>query len=67
MKKVNLLSRAEMKNVMGGLEDVCKGKTGGDLTDCRYNVCMSGYNPAEHTTQENENKIDSCCASSGNC
>jgi L-asparaginase II len=67
MKKANLLSRAEMKNVMGGFEDICQGKTAGELTDCRYNVCMSGYVAEDHTTQETDNKIDSCCASSGNC
>jgi len=67
MKKVNLLSRDEMKKISGGVADVCKDQTGGDLTNCRYNVCMSGWDFATNTDQANNNKIDGCCAQSGNC
>lgn len=67
MKKVNLLSKAEMKKVIGGMEDLCKGMTGTDLAICRLNVCLDGWNNSEHTEKENENKYDGCCALSGAC
>lgn len=67
MKKVNLLSREEMKKISGGVADVCQGQTGGDLTNCRYNVCMAGWDSSTHDQEANDNKIDSCCAQSGNC
>ncbi|RZL36553.1 MAG: hypothetical protein EOP00_29370 [Pedobacter sp.] len=66
MKKLNLLSRAEMKKVVGGVPpaDVCDNMTGVTLADCRYNNCMSGWDTCTHTEAENNNKIDTCYASS---
>jgi hypothetical protein len=66
MKNATLLSRAELKTFKGGLfQDVCKDKTGVDLENCRYNVCMSGWDSSAHTDQENENKVDSCAGAAG--
>ena len=69
MKKVNLLSKAEMRKVMGGVAqaDVCKDMTGADLSACQYNVCMSGWDFSSNTEQANNNKLDSCCALIGAC
>ncbi|WP_158542158.1 hypothetical protein [Pedobacter chinensis] len=48
MKQGNLLSRAEMKKITGGVADVCQGQTGNELTNCRYNVCMAGWDSRAH-------------------
>lgn len=65
MKKVNLLSKAEMKKVMGGYADPCEGKTDLALKECRYQVCMSGWESSTHTPQENKDKLDGCYAAAG--
>ena len=69
MKKVNLLSRADMRKVLGGVAevgtDLCEGKTGLALKECRYGVCMDGWDSSAHTTQENRDKLDSCYGLSG--
>lgn len=65
MKNANLLTRAELKKVSGGLfRDVCENQSGADLEVCRFNVCMSGWDTSTHTQTENNNKIDSCDSAS---
>lgn len=55
-----VLSRAQLKNVMGGVKDVCAGQIGADLENCQYNVCMAGWDFNTHTDQQNFDKAQSC-------
>lgn len=67
MKKMNLLNKAEMKKVLGGvaMPDVCANKTGLSLKECRYQMCMEGWVKSDHSDTANQNKQDSCYKMSG--
>lgn len=67
MKKVNLLSRDQMKKVIGGLIQLCEGKEDIDLAVCNFNVCMAGWDSGSHDDNSNSNKIDECCRLANYC
>lgn len=58
MKKMNLLSKAEMRNVSGGLAAPCNNHLNGN--DCSYEACIYGWNFDTHTPEQNQVKVDSC-------
>lgn len=69
MKKVNLLSKAEMRKVMGGNApaDGCKDLPDADKALCYFNNCMAGWDVGTHTDQQTKDKRDGCCAVTGAC
>lgn len=58
MKKMNLLSKAEMRNVSGGLVMTCQSPLTGYA--CTYEECMYGWNFDTHTPEQNQAKSESC-------
>lgn len=69
--KGEVLSRTQLKNILGGSGSAgsgpCVGLEGDDLASCNYNSCMSGWEPGSHEQDDNDNKIAECCRISNFC
>ncbi len=63
---MNVMSKAEMKKVLGGfLENLCANKTGLELKECYYQACMKGWVKSQNTEQDNKDKLDTCYKMAG--
>jgi len=62
MENATHLSRLQLQAVIGGnpIAGPCAGKTGVDLQNCNFNVCMAGWDSSTHTPEQNKNKVDGC-------
>jgi len=62
MKNATHLSRVQLQSVLGGnpQQDPCANKTGADLQNCNFNVCMAGWDFNAHDQQANDTKILGC-------
>ncbi|WP_412468700.1 hypothetical protein [Pedobacter sp. KLB.chiD] len=61
MKNATHLSRMQLRAVQGGVsKDPCANKTGAELQNCQFNVCMAGWDSSTHTPAQNKDKADGC-------